>query len=214
MGSAVRCNWPSVVGSRSFVSLSAGLSWPTSFMGEEAVGLSDLILGLITGLCFGFFLQKGQALKYDKQLGVLRFKDFTILKVMLSAILIGMVGIYILADTGIGQLSLKPTVLAANVIGGLIFGLGWGMLGYCPGTAIGAIGEGRFDAFWGGVLGMLTGAGVFAEAFPFLKDNLLRWGDLGKLTLPIVLGVNHWIVIAIVWAVVIGILIGLEKKRL
>jgi hypothetical protein len=88
------------------------------------------------------------------------------------------------------------------------------MLGYCPGTAIGAIGEGRFDAFWGGVLGMLTGAGIFAEAFPFLKDNLLRWGDLGKLTLPIVLGVNHWIVIAIVWAVVIGILIGLEKKRL
>ena len=183
-------------------------------MGEEVVGLSDLILGLITGICFGFFLQKGQALKYDKQLGMLRFKDFTILKIMLSAILIGMVGIYILADTGIGKLSLKPTILAANVIGGLIFGLGWGMLGYCPGTAIGAIGEGRLDAFWGGVLGMLTGAGIFAEAFTFLKDNLLKWGDLGKLTLPMVIGVNHWIVILIVWAVLILPLVALEKNKL
>ena len=214
MGSAVRCNWPSAVGSRSFVSLLVGLSWPASFMGEVVVGLSDLILGLITGIGFGFFLQKGQALKYDKQLGMLRLRDFTILKIMLSAILIGMVGIYMLADTGIGKLSLKPTVLAANVIGGLIFGLGWGMLGYCPGTAIGAIGEGRFDAFWGGVLGMLVGAGIFAEAFTFLKDNLLRWGDFGKLTLPKVIGINHWIVIAVVWAVAIGILMGLEKRRL
>ncbi len=182
-------------------------------MGKEVVGLSDLILGLVTGICFGFLLQKGQGLKYDKQLGMLRFKDFTVLKIMFSAILVGMVGIYILADTGIGKLSLKPTVLAANVIGGLIFGLGWGMLGYCPGTAIGAIGEGRFDAFWGGVLGMLAGAGLFAEAFSFLKDNLLKWGDLGKLTLPMVIGINHWIVIAMVWAVAIGILIGLEIKR-
>lgn len=160
-------------------------------MGEEVVGLSDLILGLITGICFGFFLQKGQALKYDKQLGMLRFKDFTILKIMLSAILIGMVGIYILADTGIGKLSLKPTILAANVIGGLIFGLGWGMLGYCPGTAIGAIGEGRLDAFWGGVLGMLVGAGIFAEVYPYIKDGFLKWGDLGKLTIPQVIGISY-----------------------
>jgi len=183
-------------------------------MGEEGIGLGDLTLGLITGICFGFFLQKGQALKYDKQLGMLRFRDFTVLKIMLSAILIGMLGIYILVDAGIGELSLKPTVLAANVIGGLIFGLGWGLLGYCPGTAIGALGEGRFDAFWGGVLGMLVGAGIFAEAFPFLKDDLLKWGDLGKLTLPMVTGINHWILIAIVWAVGIGIFIGLEKRRL
>src|SRR5512136_2988780 len=107
-------------------------------MGEEVVGLSDLILGLITGICFGFFLQKGQALKYDKQLGMLRFKDFTILKVMVSAILVGMVGIYFLVDMGIGKLNIKPTILGANIIGGLIFGLGWSMLGYCPGTALGA----------------------------------------------------------------------------
>jgi len=115
--------------------------------------MSTLLLGLVTGIFFGFVLQKGQALKYDKQIGMLRFKDFTILKVMLSAIVVGMVGIYFFLDLGIGKLSLKPTVLGANIIGGLIFGLGWGMLGYCPGTAVGATGEGRLmlsgEACWG-----------------------------------------------------------------
>ena len=172
-----------------------------------------LTLGLITGIFFGFFLQKGQALKYDKQLGMLRFKDFTVLKVMVSAILVGMAGIYFFVDIGLGELSLKPTVLGANIIGGLIFGLGWGMLGYCPGTAVGAISEGRLDAFWGGVLGMLVGAGIFAEAYTFLKDNLLRWGDLGKLTIPKVIGINHWVIIAILWVLMILVFIGLEKKK-
>ena len=174
--------------------------------------MSALILGLITGILFGFFLQKGQALKDDKQIGMLRFKDFTILKVMLSAILVGMVGIYFFVDIGIGELSLKPTVLVANIIGGLIFGLGWGMLGYCPGTAVGATGEGRFDAFWGGALGMLVGAGIFAETYTFIRENVLKWGDLGKLTIPKAIGVNHWIVIIVLWSIVIMILVGAKKK--
>ena len=174
----------------------------------------DLVLGLIAGIFFGFFLQKGQALKYDKQLGMLRFKDFTILKVMVSAILVGMVGIYFFSDLGIGKLSLKPTILGANIIGGVIFGLGWGMLGYCPGTAVGAIGEGRFDAFWGGVLGMLVGAGIFAEVYSFLKDNLLTWGDLGKLSIPQVVGIHHWVVILMVWVVLVLALVAVQKKKL
>ena len=110
--------------------------------------MGTLMLGLVTGILFGFFLQKGQALRYDRQIGMLRFKDFTILKIMVSAILVGMVGVYFFVDLGAGKLSVKSTTLAANIIGGLIFGLGWGMLGYCPGTAVGATGEGRFDAFW------------------------------------------------------------------
>src|SRR4030042_6395463 len=180
-GSAVRCNWLSAVGFPSSVSSSGASSWLASFMGKGVNRVGTLILGLITGIFFCFFLQKGQALRYDRQLGMLRLKDFTILKLMVSAILVGMVGIYFFVDMGWGKLSLKPVVLGGNIIGGLIFGLGWGMLGYCPRTAVGAIGEGRGDAFWGGVLGMLFGAGIFAEAYTFTKDNLLKWGDLGAL---------------------------------
>jgi uncharacterized membrane protein YedE/YeeE len=201
-----------VVGSLSSVSSLEESSWLVSFMGKEVSRMSTLILGLITGIFFGFFLQKGQALKYDKQLGMLRFKDFTILKVMVSAILVGMVGIYFFVDLGIGELSLKPTVLGANIIGGLIFGLGWGMLGYCPGTAVGAAGEGRFDAFWGGVLGMLVGAGIFAEAYTLIKETLLKWGDLGKLTIPKAIGVNHWVIIFVLWLISIIVLVGVKKK--
>ena len=174
--------------------------------------MGTLMLGLMTGIFFGFFLQKGQALKYDKQVGMLRFQDFTILKVMASAILVGMVGVYLFVDMGMGELSLKPTVLAANIIGGLIFGLGWGMLGYCPGTAVGATAEGRWDAFWGGVLGMLVGAGIFSEVYPLIKDNLLKWGDLGKLTIPKVVGGNHWVIIVIIWIVFVLFLLRIEKK--
>jgi hypothetical protein len=50
---------------------------------------------------------------------------------------------------------------------------------------------------------MLVGAGIFAEAYPFIKDNLLKWGDLGKLTIPKALGVNQWMIVALVWLMVI-----------
>jgi hypothetical protein len=156
--------------------------------------MSTLFYGLITGVLFGFLLQKGRVLRYDKQLGALRLMDMTIMKFMLSSILVGMVGIYLLKDLGLVKLSLKETDLGANILGGLIFGVGWGFLGYCPGTSVGAIGEGRWDAVWG-ILGMLVGAGVFAEAYPAMKTSVLAWGRLGKLTLPQVLGLNHWVVI-------------------
>ncbi len=176
--------------------------------------MGNLFLGLLTGIFFGFFLQKGQALKYDRQVGMLRLKDFTVLKLMLTAILVGMAGVYFFVDLGVAKLSLKPTMLAGNIIGGLMFGLGWGMLGYCPGTAVGATGEGRFDAFWGGVLGMLVGAAIFAEVYPSIESNLLKWGNFGRLSIPTWLGIHHWIIIAIVWAIVILMLYVLEKKRL
>ena len=116
--------------------------------------MSILIWGIITGISFGFLLQKGQVLRYDKQLGALLLKDFTIVKFMLSTVLVAMVSIYLLHDLGLVKLKLKPTVLGANIIGGLIFGTGWGLLGYCPGTALGALGEGRWDSIFG-IAGML-----------------------------------------------------------
>ena len=172
-----------------------------------------LLYGLVTGICFGFLLQKGRVLRYDKQLGALRLMDMTIVKFMLSTVLVGMVGVYILKDLGLVKLSVKPTNLGANIIGGLIFGAGWGLLGYCPGTSAGALGEGRWDSLWG-ILGMLVGAAVFAEVYPALKTSILTWGKLGKITLPQVLGVNHWVIVPIF---VVGALVlfrWFEKKGL
>lgn len=64
-----------------------------------------------------------------------------------------------------------------------MFGIGWGVLGYCPGTAAGALAEGRLDARWG-LLGMTVGGMVYAALYPALKTTVIAFGDLGKVTLP------------------------------
>ena len=175
--------------------------------------MNELIYGLITGIIFGFLLQKGRVIRYDKQIGAMLLKDMTIVKFMMTTILVAMVGVYLLVDLGLAKLSLKPTILGANIIGGLIFGIGWGILGYCPGTQLGALGEGRWDALWG-IIGMLAGAALFAEAYPALKSTVLTWGDLGKITVPQVLGINHWPVIIVFAVLVVLLFRWFEKKGL
>jgi uncharacterized membrane protein YedE/YeeE len=175
--------------------------------------MTMLIYGLITGIAFGFLLQKGRVLRYDKQLGALRLQDMTIVKFMFSSVLVGMVGVYLLVDFELAKLSIKPTILGGNILGGLIFGVGWGLLGYCPGTSAGALAEGRWDALWG-ILGMLAGAALFAEAFPIMQDTVLTWGVLGKITLPQILNVNHWLVIIPFVAAGLGLFKFIEKKGL
>lgn len=158
--------------------------------------MNILINGLVTGILFGFFLQKGRVLRYDRQLGALRLTDMTIVKFMFSAILTGMVGVQILFMLGLARPLILPTNLVANIIGGLIFGFGWGLLGYCPGTSLGALGEGSLDALWG-MLGMLAGAAIFAEIYPFINDTILSWGSMGSITLSSLIGVNDWVVIVV-----------------
>ena len=171
----------------------------------------QLIFGLITGFIFGFLLQKGQVVKYEKITGALRLQDFTIIKFMFSTVLVGMVGIYLMKDMGLIELRIKSTALGGNIIGGLIFGIGFGLLGYCPATAAGAVGEGRVDAFWGGILGMLVGAAIYAEVYTVIKDSILKWGSLGKISLPSVLGINHWIIIVILWILLVLLMRWFEK---
>lgn len=172
-----------------------------------------LIYGLITGIVFGVLLQKARVLRYDIQVGAMRLLDMTIVKFMFSAILVGTVGIYLLLDLGMVSLSIKPTILGANIIGGLLFGVGWGLLGYCPGTALGAVGEGRLDAL-AGIVGMLVGAGLFAEMYPLLKKTVFTWGHYGKITLTQVLGVNHWLIIIIFIGGVFALFFFFERRRL
>lgn len=172
-----------------------------------------LLYGLATGILFGFLLQKAGAVRYDKQLGALRLLDMTIVKFMLSSVLVAMVGVYLLHDLGQVRLLFKPLVLGGNMVGGLLFGLGWGLVGYCPGTAMGALGEGRLDALWG-VIGMLAGAALFAETFPFVQQTVLTWGDFGAVTIPHLLGVNHWPVIGGLIGAGLLLFFWFEKKGL
>lgn len=176
--------------------------------------MNPLIAGLVTGIAFGFLLQKGAMLRYEKQLGFLRLLDMTLLKFMFTAILVGAVGVHLLQATGaIPELKVRATQVGANLIGGVLFGIGWALFGLCPGTSVGALGEGRWHVL-PGILGMLVGAGVFAEIYPLLARTVISWGQFGKLTLPAVLGVSPWVVLAVFIAGAVAMFRWFEKKGL
>lgn len=164
----------------------------------EITGTARLLLGLMTGIAFGFILQKGQALKFHKIIDALRLRDFTIWKLMFTAIGVGMIGVYAMNELGLAKLHIKPTILSANILGGLIFGAGFALLGFCPGTCVGAAGEGRLDGLYSGVLGLLIGAGLYSEVYPYLLPGFLKVGALGKVTLPKLFGIGIWPTVALV----------------
>ena len=169
---------------------------------------AQLILGLLTGIAFGFLLQKGRVAKYQVILGQLLLKDWTAFRIMISAMLTGAIGVYALLAADVTYLDIWPFQPAAMLLGALFFGIGIAVIGYCPGTGMAGAGEGSRDAAVG-VLGMITGAGVFVAAYGALEPLALALGDLGKLTIPALLGVSPWIVIA-----ALAVLIPLLLRRL
>ena len=174
---------------------------------------TDQLLGLITGALFGFLLQKGRVLRFEKQVGAMLLKDMTIFKFMLSAILVGMIGITLLTDAGIITSGHKSMNLGAVLLGGALFGTGWAVMGYCPGTSIGALGEGRWHALFA-IAGMVAGAALYAELYPFFKSTVLAWKDFGKIGVPEALGVSPWVIIPIFWVGTVSLFVWFEKKGL
>ncbi len=175
---------------------------------------SQLVWGFVFGIVFGFLLQKGGVTKYDVIIGQLLLEDFTVIKIMLSAVVTGMIGIHLMKSMGWIQLNPKSGSWGKNAIGGLIFGLGFAVLGYCPGTIAGAIGNGYLDALVGGLIGIIVGSGLFASLYPRLKDGILKKGDFGNLTLPRLFKVNDWIVIIPLSALLVLVLYLIERAGL
>ncbi|NLH94767.1 MAG: YeeE/YedE family protein [Synergistaceae bacterium] len=169
---------------------------------------------LILGILFGFLLQKGGVTRYETIIGQLLLLDFTVLKVMLSAVLTGMLGIQILLRFNLVALHPKHGSFGSSVIGGLIFGLGFGLLGYCPGTAAGAAGQGSLDALFGGVGGMLLGAAFYSEIYHRIEPSVLRWGNFGDITLPELLRTSRWKVVTAVAALLAAVLAALSLAGL
>ena len=157
--------------------------------------LWKLGLGLLTGMIFGLRLQKGRVAKFHVIVNQFLFRDWTVVKIMGTAVVVGAIGIYALLPSGAVSLHIKPLVWLGIVVGGLCFGAGMAIFGYCPGTSVAACGEGRRDAMVG-VLGMLLGAGIYVAFYPQLSGWLKSWGDAGKLTLPQWTETSPWLWLA------------------
>lgn len=162
-----------------------------------------LTQAVLFGLLFGFLLQKGGVAKYHVLENQLLLTDFTVMKIMLSAIFVAMIGLYFLRATSKVKFHIKPTKVASNITGGLIFGAGFAFAGYCPGTGAAGLGQGDWPAIIF-MAGLVAGSYLFAECSGFLKGTLDKLGDKGKITLHTVLRINTGPSVVIFAVIVFG----------
>jgi uncharacterized membrane protein YedE/YeeE len=153
---------------------------------------TKLALGLVTGIIFGFLLQKGRVAKFEVIVGQFLFKDWTVVKMMGTAVVVGAVGVYALVAADLASLHIRPALLGGVLVGAVCFGVGMAVLGYCPGTSVAGCGEGRRDAMVG-VLGMFAGAALYVALYEQLAPVAKSLGDWGKVTLPEVTHTSPWV---------------------
>lgn len=176
-------------------------------------GSSALTLALVFGFVFGWLLHRGKVTDYNVIINQFRLRDFTVLKVMLTAIVVGGVGVLVLTELGMAKWHVRDANMLGTIIGAALFGIGMVLYGYCPGTGVAAIGAGSIHALIG-AFGMIAGAILYALSFDWVKSNILSVGKLGKVTLPQMLGLSHAVLYAVLAALMVVFFVFLEKRRL
>lgn len=173
---------------------------------------TGLGLALMLGILFGLSLERGGLGDPHKLTGVFYFRDFTVPKVMFTAILVAGAGLYLLSDLrllDISRVYIIPTFFWPQLAGGALFGIGFVVSGYCPGTGVAALASGRLDALVA-MAGIAAGSLLFAALFPALEEFYLS-SDMGTATLQKLLGVNQWIVLIVLFFLAGGMFLLLER---
>jgi len=169
-------------------------------------------LAVVIGIFFGFFLERGGLGNPRKLTGVFYLTDFTVPKAMFSAIVTATVGLYLMADLKLIDLSriwIVPTFFWPQIVGGALFGVGFVISGYCPGTAAAGFSSGRIDALVT-MIGIGVGSVIFAYFFPWM-ENFYNSSAMGGVTLPQLMHINHWLIVAMVVIIAVAMFIMLER---
>jgi len=148
-------------------------------------------LAIPMGIIFGVLLHRGGVANYNVIVNQFRFKDFTVLKIMFTAIIVGGIGVLLLKDAGYAQYHIKPANMLGVALGAALFGVGMVLYGYCPGTGVAAMATGSLHAVVGFV-GMLLGGVLYALSFAWVEANIQKVAALGKVRLPDITGVPDW----------------------
>ena len=158
--------------------------------------LPDIASGLLCGALFGYVLENAGFGSPCKLTAQFRLTDWSVFKVMFTAIVVTAIGLTLLTGSGViaaDGLYVPPAFLGAAAIGGALVGAGFAVGGYCPGTSVVGFVSGRLDALVF-LIGLLLGTGVFAGAFGAVEG----WTSAGELpsadTLPALLHVPAWVV--------------------
>ena len=187
------------------------MNGPLLAFGAFGLGAS-LFLALVVGFFFGFFLERGGLGNPHKLTGVFTLQDFTVPKVMFTAIVVAGVGLYLLSALHLMDLSrlwLVPTFFWPQLVGGAVFGVGFFVSGYCPGTAVVGLSSGRLDALVA-LLGVSTGSLLFAVVFPVI-ESFYNSSPMPGATIASVSGLPYGLVIVLLVAMAAGMFIFIEK---
>jgi uncharacterized protein len=171
----------------------------------------NLVMAVVLGVFFGFFLERGGLGNPHKLTGVFYLTDFAVPKAMFTAILVAATGLCLLSDLKLLDMSrvwIIPTFFWPQLAGGALFGLGFLVSGYCPGTAMAGFASGRLDALVT-MVGVGAGSLLFAAIYPWIEP-FYTTSDMGQVTLPELTGMNHWVVVAVLFALA-GIMFSLME---
>lgn len=157
---------------------------------------TEMLVAVAVGVGFGFALERAGFGRSDNLVSTFYGRDFRVVRVMFTAIVTGMLGIYSLDLAGVLPLSsigLLDTYLAAQLVGGVLIGVGFIVGGYCPGTSIVAAVSGKVDAmlFIGGIV---LGSGVYTLSADTMAP-LAAGGAKGRVLLHEWMGVSSGVVV-------------------
>lgn len=177
------------------------------------------VIALILGVFFGFALNKAGLTKYHKIVNQFRLTDMAVLKFMMTALVVTMLGVYPLRAMGIITFPTVPaTYIVGNLVGGLIFGVGMAVAGFCPGTAVAGAGEGKLDYLIPGLLGFLTGGVIYGLTYDKVFPKISAIANYGNVVIPDLWHINPYLAVFVfaLMALVLFYLIdrmGMHRKE-
>ena len=179
----------------------------------------NYVIALVLGVAFGFSLNKAGLTRYTKIVNVFRLTDLAVLKFMMTALVVAMSGLYLLRGLGLVTFPSPPaTYIVGNLVGGLIFGVGMALSGYCPGTCVAGAGEGKLDYIIPGLLGFLVGAMLYGLTYQFVFPAISAIANVGNVVIPELWNLSPFLTVVLfaVMAILLFYLIdraGLHRKE-
>lgn len=165
----------------------------------------SLIIAFLIGIGFGFALERGGFGSARILAAQFYLSNMRVLKVMFSAIITAMLGVYFFGIFGLLDLKLiymTETYILPQAIGGLILGIGFVIGGYCPGTSVVSFATGAIDGLVY-IIGALFGIFIYGEVYPFIS-NFANSTNMGIITLPEILHLPYGFIVFLVVLMAIG----------
>jgi hypothetical protein len=182
--------------------------------------MNEYILALVLGIMFGFSLNKAGLTRYTKIANQFRLSDMTVMKFIMTALVVTMIGVYPLRMLGVitfDGLGIPATYIVGNLVGGLIFGVGMCGAGFCPGTMSAGAGEGKLDYLIPGTLGFLVGAMLFGLTYERVFPPIAKILNYGSVVIPDLWNVNALLAVLVMALIALALFylidrMGLQRK--